>query len=466
MSDSTERQAHLVADLTFGDAGKGTLTDWLARRHPVHTVIRYNGGAQAGHRVVTDGGRGHVFSQFGSATFVPGVRTYLSRHVIVNPLAMLEEARRLEHVGVLDAFARTAISAAALVATPFQRAANRLREVARSEGRHGSCGMGIGETRADSLLLGGSVVRVADLQRPETLRRKLRWLQAYKRDQLGDAVRYCRERKLAAEEVVYFEDGRIVDDYVERLAPFLGLAQIRDDGFLREILDRPGDVVFEGAQGVLLDEWRGFHPYTTWSDCTFGNATALLDEHGYGGAVRKLGVVRAYATRHGPGPFVTEDAALSVALPDSRNFMNDWQREFRVGWFDAVATRYAIAACGGIDALAVTCLDRLRDLPELQLCDAYALPEAGPDDSASFVWAGPKSDRFAADIRLGPARDLSHQEALTARLLRARPVYRRTTSAADQIVRSAQHLDEISASVGKPIIVASFGPRAADKQSY
>src|ERR1051325_6458376 len=154
--------AHIVVDLTFGDAGKGTITDLLARTRPVHTVIRFNGGAQAGHNVIAPDGRHHTFSQFGSAPLVPGVRTHLSRHMILNPLSMLVEERKLAAIGVADAFERTTISAEALVITPFQRAVNRLREMSRGEGRHGSCGMGIGETAMDANVIGATVVRAGD----------------------------------------------------------------------------------------------------------------------------------------------------------------------------------------------------------------------------------------------------------------------------------------------------------------
>lgn len=101
--------------------------------------------------------------------------------------------------------------------------------------------------------------------------------------------------------------------------------------------------MFEGAQGVLLDEWHGFHPYTTWSTTTFGNAETLLAEAAM--TATRLGVVRCYLTRHGPGPLVTEDPTLE--LPDPHNGRNEWQGAFRVGHFDAVALRYAIEVAGG-----------------------------------------------------------------------------------------------------------------------
>ncbi len=135
---TTRREAHLVVDLGFGDAGKGTLTDWLVRRHGARLVVRFNGGAQAGHNVVTEDGRHHTFAQFGAGSFVPGVRTHLARPTVLHPLAMLVEARHLARKGVPDALERTTVSEGARVITPFHQAAGRLRALARGSGRHGT----------------------------------------------------------------------------------------------------------------------------------------------------------------------------------------------------------------------------------------------------------------------------------------------------------------------------------------
>ena len=170
-------QAILVVDLGFGDAGKGSLVDYYVRHYRAHTVVRFNGGAQAAHNVVTPDGRHHKFSQFGSGTFVPGVRTHLSRYMLVDPVALLAEERHLRQVGVPDAFARLTIDPNAPVVTPFQRAANRLRELQRAAGRHGSCGMGIGETMADLIADPAQVLHARDLlRRPSVLERLRRLL--------------------------------------------------------------------------------------------------------------------------------------------------------------------------------------------------------------------------------------------------------------------------------------------------
>src|SRR3954469_18473147 len=171
------QHAFLTVDLGFGDAGKGSIVDFLTRQHTAHTVVRYNGGAQAAHRVVTAGpnSREHVFAQFGSGTLA-GAATHLSRFMLLDPLAMVAEEQHLQALGVPDAFDRTTIDERALVITPFQRAANRLKELARGAGRHGSCGMGIGETMIDYLEHGQRVLFAGDLRSPDLLRSKLRFL--------------------------------------------------------------------------------------------------------------------------------------------------------------------------------------------------------------------------------------------------------------------------------------------------
>ncbi len=421
----------IVVDLGYGDAGKGTVVDWLCSPYgglggpgfgggPVHTVVRFNGGAQAGHNVVTADGRHHTFAQFGSGTFWPGVRTFLSRFMLVDPLALAAEAAHLAAVGVPDALDRLAVDADALLTTPYHRAANRARELARGPGRHGSCGMGIGETASYALRFPADAPRVGDCAAPRALAGKLGLL----RDRLSDQVGPL--------------DAPPVPDLCEAYRAFAAAVAVVDSGYLAGVL-RQGRVVFEGAQGVLLDEWRGFHPYTTWSTTTFANAETLLAEalptEGGARGVR-LGVVRSYLTRHGPGPFVTEDPTLE--LPEPHNRPGDWQGAFRVGHFDAVALRYAISVAGGVDALAVTHLDTVARHP-VQVCDGYRV-----------------GGRLIDRIGPGPERDLDYQSRLTGILLRARPSYLSGDLSADRP-------GLIEAALGAPVTLLSTGPTAADK---
>jgi adenylosuccinate synthase len=413
----------IVADLGYGDSGKGTVVDWLcsargsaAREEaPVHAVVRFNGGAQAAHNVLTTDGRHHTFAQFGSCSFTPGVRTHLSRFMLVDPLALAAEAAHLASAGVGDALDRLTVDRDALLTTPYHQAANRARELARGHERHGSCGMGIGETARYALENPDDAPRAADCTAPRRLARSLRRLRNRLADELG------------------FGEGPDLAGLCDAYRAFAARVALVDGGYLGGLL-RAGPVVFEGAQGVLLDEWRGFHPYTTWSTTTFANAETLLAEAGQT-AVR-LGVVRCYMTRHGPGPFVTEDPTLEIPEPHNQN--GAWQGAFRTGHFDAVALRYAVEVSGGVDAVALTHLDVAARHP-LRVCRSYQV-------------GGQRQTRIIP----GPERDLTWQERLTAMLLRARPVYE---------CPGPDWPDLVEDVLGAPVTLRSYGPTAAGKRA-
>jgi adenylosuccinate synthase len=429
------RQHAIVVDLGYGDAGKGGIVDWLchpgsraAAGGPVHTVVRFNGGAQAAHNVVTPGGRHHTFAQFGSGTLsAPGTQTFLSRFMLVDPLALVGEAEHLAGLGVADPLALVSIDRDALLTTPFHQAANRAREAARGAARHGSCGMGIGETAAYALAHPADAPRVGDCQSPGALTRKLALL---------------RDRITAGSLVEGGAAGDSLPSAQDVAGTYRAIADrvtITGERHLARLLRRPGRVVFEGAQGVLLDEWRGFHPYTTWSTTTFDNAEALLAGAGMPGAALRLGVTRAYLTRHGPGPFVTEDPTLE--LPEPHNRPGRWQGPVRRGHLDAVALRYAIEACGGVDAVALTHLDTAAAAAgQLKVCRAYRVGR----------------HRLTDCLAPGPARDLDYQQRLTGMLLTARPVY-------GDPVDPGDWPDVVAQVAGAPVAVRSHGPSAARK---
>lgn len=438
-------QAFLTVDLGFGDAGKGTIVDFLARNYDAHTVVRYNGGAQAGHRVVTSDipPREHVFSQFGSGTLA-GAATHLSQHMLIDPLAMEAEAEHLQTLGIADPFERTTIDERALIVTPFQRAANRLRELARGDQRHGSCGMGIGETMADYLHYGDRVLFAKHLRDPTTLRARLEWLRTLNQAKVAALRPALPQTEQVDHEQAILTDPDGLEWVLDAYHAFATRARIVPGNYLPRILQRPGTVIFEGAQGVLLDEWYGFHPHTTWSTTTLAHADRLLAGAGYVGRVIRIGITRAYATRHGAGPFVTEDATLTRALPDACNGTNDWQQGFRVGWLDLVMLRYALEVVGPLDYLALTCLDRLAALPTAQICRRYQY------DSCIV-------ERLTVARHGQGAARLAYQEQLTRNLARCRPCL-------EPLAHPLDLPDILAADLELPVGLISTGPAAADKR--
>lgn len=360
------RRAIQVVDLGFGDAGKGSLIDYLGRRHDAQWIVRFNGGPQAGHNVVLPDGRHHTFAQFGSASFQPAVRTLLSRRMLIDPYAMLNEAEHLREVGAGDVMARTWVDQRCLVITPPQQIANRIRERARGAGAHGTCGVGVGECVADSLESPGEALRAGELSDRTTVTRKLLASLERKRHELRESMSLAtpQERRV-------FEDSSWIETAAGVYSELARCTNPVDPDGVGLILRESTCTLFEGAQGVLLDERFGFHPHTTWSKTTYDNADALLDEAGSDSARQRIGVMRPYAVRHGNGPLVTEDPRLS-RLQEPHNRDDGTAGRFRRGILDLVLLRYAIRACGRVDRLAVTCLDHLPSIPPVA-CDRYEL---------------------------------------------------------------------------------------------
>jgi adenylosuccinate synthase len=436
-------RAWVVVDLGFGDAGKGTITDFLVRETGARLVVRFNGGAQAGHNVVTSDGRSHTFAQFGAGSFVTGVRTHLAESVVVHPSALLVEARHLARVSLVpQPLEFLTIAESARIITPFHQAANRVRELARGQARHGTCGVGVGETVRDALENPDEAIRARDLHDSNGLMRKLERARERLLSSLKEEFRILGSSDA---ELAVFSDRDVAPRWIEFVQPVA--ARVVPDAWLASwFRDEPTDVVFEGAQGVLLDENYGFHPHTTWSDCTFRGAKTLLRAHGFSEDVRRIGVIRTYLTRHGEGPFPTENEALHYALPELHNASAGWQGVFRVGHPDFVLARYAARVCGGLDALAVTHLDRVGALARV------AVAYAPPIDGTLFV----HDERGrVVDLREG---DLAQQERLGQTLRDIRPIWD------DAPVDVESRLGQLEDVYGVPVLLTSAGLTAANKR--
>lgn len=461
------REAVIVVDLSFGDAGKGSMVDYLTRKLEAHTIIRFNGGSQAAHNVVTKDGKHHTFSQFGSGTFVPGVRTYLSRFTLVNPIALMEEGEKLIKIGIKDAILRMDVDKRALVTTPFHWAANRLKEMARGDARHGSCGKGIGETMADWLQFGDEMLFVGDLRDKKICLEKLLFHQKIKKEQLKTVIDKLPKTRAVIKELDIILSEDVADLAMKFYKTFTNSVNIVNENYLQNILQKPGNIIFEGAQGALIDEWYGFHPYTTWSTTTAKNALNLLK--GYTGKITKLGLLRAYATRHGAGPFMTEIEQLGNMIPDIHNDNNKWQEKFRVGWLDLVATRYAIAINEGIDCLAVTNLDRFEQLDEWKIADGYHFPGEVKEKTAKY-FNFCEDDEFASGIKVKPdMEDLDYQTGLTELLQKSKARYIKLPEDCSvglknsDSQRTIKYLRFLESRLQTPIAFISRGVTAEDK---
>lgn len=386
----SEQPHRVVVGLGFGDEGKGATIDYLAREYDHMDVVRYNGGAQAAHHVQRADGHVHCFAQVGAAAMRPGRHTYLSRFVVVEPLGLEREFKALSAAGIVGCRERQHIDTRATMTTPYHRALNRIRECARAEGRHGSCGLGIGLAHLDRVLRRAPGVLIGDvLGGARHLQHRLEQVRLTMLDRAQQTlaeqphpINEPQQRELGV-----LRDVQLSVDLVQRYEAILcaGGDMLDVDGAALTCALRERAVLFEGAQGVGLDPKAGFFPHVTATRTTPHQAWALLEEAGYTRDVFTLGVCRAYATRHGAGPFPSESEALSARIPDLHNAHGPWQGAWRVGWCDEVLLRHAIAQCEGLDAIAITCLDRLDGLDELHTITHYDA-RLTPEKPSQSTW--------------------------------------------------------------------------------
>ncbi|MDG4594703.1 MAG: adenylosuccinate synthetase [Candidatus Contendobacter sp.] len=355
-----QKTARVVIGAQFGDEGKGRVTDHYAAEAGCDgIVIRFNGGAQAGHTVVMPDGLRHVFSHVGSGAFA-GSATFLSRFFVSNPILLLKEMAILAAKGVEPAIY---VDPQSPVTTPYDMMINQIVERERGGNRHGSCGVGFGET-IERNLTPAYALTVADLADRFALAAKLDLI---RRDyaparlaRLGFAHAFARNADL-------FRSDAILERYIEdtrRFAEAITVADVRTATRGRHLL-------FEGAQGLLLDQDRGFFPHVTRSNTGLRNVLTLAEELD----LERLEVTyatRAYSTRHGAGPLPRELPEKPYpGVVDATNVPNAYQGTLRFGWLDLDVLRDAIAEdladavrLPGLSIktrLAITCLDQVGD---------------------------------------------------------------------------------------------------------
>ncbi|MGQ9925586.1 MAG: adenylosuccinate synthase [Chloroflexaceae bacterium] len=343
----------------WGDEGKGHLVDLLAGK--ARLVVRYSGGNNAGHTVVNALGtfKLHLVP---SGIFDPATVNVIGPGVVVNPEVLLNEIRDLEARGV--ATGKLFISERAHVIMPYHILLDQLQEESRGEGRIGTTGRGIGPAFADKMSRSG--IRIADLLHEETLLNRLRVVLDEK-NRLLTKIYGAKPISLHDTYLRFLEFGHQLAEHVSDVHPIINRA-----------IDKDLPVLLEGAQGALLDVDHGTYPYVTSSP---PGAAGACQGAGIGptrlNAV--VGVLKAYTTRVGEGPFPTE--VHGPEADELRQIGTPWAevgtttgRLRRVGWFDAVLARYA-AQINGIDTIAITKLDVLDNLPTIKICIGYRLNE-------------------------------------------------------------------------------------------
>lgn len=383
-----KKQVYAVIGASYGDEGKGLVTDFMCRYLDCKNVVRFNGGAQAGHTVRTTAGRQHVFHHLGSGTLA-GAATWLSDHFICNPILYATERTVLiSGFGILPVV--TAHSNCA-VTTPYDMLLNQLAEDMRPN-RHGSCGVGIYETVLRTT--DHNPLRVKDLFGPKVvLEDKLVEIRTqYVPERVSDIAAFLEltSTQLAKSEVfqtfrTHLNSRGIYNQFMECVNLFKGTVRVPGN-FYGALDEQSGAVIFEGAQGLALDQnVKNGMPHLTPSNTGLQNVWEIGDYLTDVESFNATYVTRTYLTRHGAGPLPREGEPLGFELPkdaDSTNIRHQFQGDLRIAPLDPLALRRRIHEdlkhTGGVEidvGLAVTCVDQSGDVVDPSaLADKVGVP--------------------------------------------------------------------------------------------
>lgn len=343
----------IIVGAQWGDEGKGKIVDLLSEQ--VDIVARYQGGANAGHTIVIDGEQ-YILHLVPSGILHKNTICVIGNGVVIDPLALLEEIEFLKSKGI-SVDGRLWISHRAHLIMPYHKLLDQAKESKDADRKIGTTGRGIGPAYVDKVNRMG--IRIVDLLDRDTLEEKLRTNIKEKNEILK---KIYREKEIDVDQIIneYLDFDKKIDPYIKDVSTFLN-----------ESLKDGKQILLEGAQGTLLDIDFGTYPYVTSSNPTSGGACA-----GVGIGPTKiesvLGVIKAYTTRVGMGPFPTE-------IGDEEDFdLRDLGGEYgattgrprRCGWFDALIAKFAVQV-NGLDSFALTKLDVLDTLEEVKVCVAY-----------------------------------------------------------------------------------------------
>lgn len=343
----------ILVGAQWGDEGKGKIIDFLTDEADI--VVRSQGGNNAGHTIVI-GGEKYVLHLIPSGILRRSKTCVIGNGVVLDPVSLVGEIDGLLARGV-KVGKNLLISDAAHLVLPYHRSLDELREVQKGSKKIGTTKRGIGPAYADKASRTG--LRMSDLMRPDVFTAKLT-----QRIKENNAI-------LKSHGLAPLNGKKILQDYLaagEKLRPFVTNTVI----FLHRALELKQSMLFEGAQGTFLDIDHGTYPFVTSSNTTAGGAStgSGVPPHRIDSV---LGVMKAYTTRVGEGPFATEDEGLSDRLHAmGREYGATTGRARRCGWFDAVSTRYSTMV-NGIDKIAITNLDGLDGVETIRICVAYRL---------------------------------------------------------------------------------------------
>lgn len=416
----------VVVGAQWGDEGKGKVVDLLTENAQV--VARWGGGANAGHTIVVEGKK-YVTHLIPSGVLRPGVACVLGEGMVIDPKTLVEEIRTFRGQGLLKNDSDLIVAGRAHLTFPHHRALDRLRE--NRPNAIGTTQRGIGPTYESKASRTG--LRVDDLLRPERLRKNIERNLAYVEAQLSKFGEALPDVDALTKEYL---------GYADEIRPFVGDAS----RFLYDCIRGGKSVLFEGAHGVLLDLDHGTYPFVTSSSTTAGGACTGCGI-GPTSIDTVVGIVKAYTTRVGNGPFPTElfDKTGERLREVGREFGSTTGRPRRCGWLDLPALRLT-ARLSGLKSLAITKLDVLDGLPEVKLCVAYRL-----------------NGKLLDEMPLDPD-DLTQVEPVYETMpgWPARAAGAGARAIADLPDAARRYLERIAELVGVPQAIVSWGPARSE----
>jgi len=416
----------VVVGSQWGDEGKGKIVDWLSEQADI--VVRFQGGHNAGHTLVIDGTT-YKLSLLPSGVVRRGKLSVIGNGVVIDPRALIEEIDRLKGQGIDVAPENLRVAENATLILPLHQELDAIRESGDALTRVGTTRRGIGPAYEDKV--GRRAIRVMDLAEPPGLKRKIERLLAH-----HNALR--RGLGLAPVAADKVQEG--LESVAPRVLPYMDSVWSLLDRKRRE----GKRILFEGAQGALLDIDHGTYPFVTSSNTVAAQA-ATGSGLGPGAIDYVLGICKAYTTRVGEGPFPTEQRNETGRLIGGRGreFGTVTGRPRRCGWFDAVLVRQTVRS-SGINGLALTKLDILDGLPELKVCVAYRL------DGREIDYL-PASERAQAEVE--PVYEtFEGWQAATAKA-------RTWGELPAQAIKYVRHVEEL---VGCPVALLSTSPERED----
>ncbi len=385
---------YILSGMQFGDEGKGTFVDYLAHKVNAGCIVKYNGGSQASHTVITPDGILHKFSQLGSGMFCENCHTFLDQNMVINLENLVTEMKVFsEKTGIpfSDLRDRIHIHEDCYIVTPYHKLSNKLRELASGENRRGSVGTGVSEVKYFEELHTTSLHSPKyNLTVHDIFRRDDFFIFAIFSALHKHVKTFYTENKStilanASEEIKVSLNKEI--NFLLYLTPpsHLALKYIHDfkkapDEFnfskcmysyhtlsYNSAISN-GNTIFEGSQGLLLDYVYGLKPNTTLLDTTNQHATNGLCE--YFRNVENIGIAKAFSSRHGLGVFPTEDDAVNNKISDINQEKTFWNGQIRFGWFDSVLLKYA-QMINKVETLYLSSLDKLSKFEKIKICIAY-----------------------------------------------------------------------------------------------